>query len=313
MLGSVPDAEDALQDALLRAWRGLPALRGPQLAAQLALPDRDERLPERRSSGGPPRLLPMRLRAGLRSVGHRRGAARRADLDRARTRTTELGVGRRLCRACCALRAAREPRARVHRRTAAAPGAAARDADHARGARLLGARGGRVARHERRSRQQLAAARAQGDRRADCPSRASRRRCARSASTEHPRARAALHGRDGAGRRRRRRRDADRGRDVVDAAVRELVQRPRRHHRVPARARAQGSELAPRGDARQRPGGGRLLHAERGRHALRAARDRRADASRRPHRRRHGVRDSRRLPALRPAGVAAAACRREAP
>src|ERR1700759_4964804 len=28
MLGSVHDAEDALQDALLRAWRGLPAFEG---------------------------------------------------------------------------------------------------------------------------------------------------------------------------------------------------------------------------------------------------------------------------------------------
>src|SRR5918992_4732495 len=28
MLGSVPDAEDALQDALLRAWQGLPRFEG---------------------------------------------------------------------------------------------------------------------------------------------------------------------------------------------------------------------------------------------------------------------------------------------
>src|SRR6266511_5940149 len=28
MLGSVPDAEDALQEALLRAWRGLPGFEG---------------------------------------------------------------------------------------------------------------------------------------------------------------------------------------------------------------------------------------------------------------------------------------------
>jgi RNA polymerase sigma-70 factor (ECF subfamily) len=28
MLGSIPDAEDALQEALLRAWRGLPGFEG---------------------------------------------------------------------------------------------------------------------------------------------------------------------------------------------------------------------------------------------------------------------------------------------
>ena len=44
MLGSLHDAEDALQDALLRSWRGLPASRGAARCA-LALPDRDEQLP----------------------------------------------------------------------------------------------------------------------------------------------------------------------------------------------------------------------------------------------------------------------------
>src|ERR671910_939259 len=74
MLGSVPDAEDALQEALLRAWRGLPRFEGRSslrswlysIAMNVCL-----RMIERRPKRvlpvdyGPPRHLPARQRAVL--------------------------------------------------------------------------------------------------------------------------------------------------------------------------------------------------------------------------------------------------------
>ena len=44
MLGSLQDAEDALQETLLRAWRGLAGFDGRQAAPAVALHDRDERV-----------------------------------------------------------------------------------------------------------------------------------------------------------------------------------------------------------------------------------------------------------------------------
>ena len=45
MLGSIQDAEDALQEAIARRVARAGWLRGPQLAAGLALPDRHKRMP----------------------------------------------------------------------------------------------------------------------------------------------------------------------------------------------------------------------------------------------------------------------------
>ena len=80
------------------------------------------------------------------------------------------------------LRAARERRAGVHRRAPAPAGQPARGADPARGARLLRQGGRRDARHDAGVGEQRPAARPRRPSTSGCPSRASRRRCARSAT-----------------------------------------------------------------------------------------------------------------------------------
>ena len=57
MLGSAQDAEDALQETMLAAWQGLRGFEDTRLAAHLALPDRDQSLPQRVARGRPSRSI----------------------------------------------------------------------------------------------------------------------------------------------------------------------------------------------------------------------------------------------------------------
>ena len=163
MLGSLHDAEDALQDTFLRAWRALPGFGGRsslrtwlyRIATNACL-DAIARRPKRvlPIDYGPPTASQLEPGAPLvESVWVEPYPDRDA---------RPLG---RLRLAGRSLRAARGSGARLHRGVAAPACDTARGTGSARGARLLGARGIGAARDDRRVGEQRPATRPQDSRR----------------------------------------------------------------------------------------------------------------------------------------------------
>ena len=224
MLGSLHDAEDALQDALLRAWRALDRFEGRSslrswlysIATNTCL-DSIERRPKR--------VLPIDF--GPRDRPQRRPgrADRRVRLDRALPRRRARARGRPdLPRR--SLRAARgvelafiaalqhlPPNQRAVLILREVLGFSARETADALETTVASVNSA------------LQRARASLDER--CPTAASRRRCARSATTRSRELVERYLDAWDRRRRRGRRRDAQRGRRVLDAAASQLVRRPR--------------------------------------------------------------------------------------
>ena len=278
MLGSVQDAEDALQEALLRGVAGPARLRRPQLPALVALPHRHQRLP-RRHRRGAGAGAPGGARAGARP------RARRRRLPVAESAFIEpfpddaLGVPDGLA----------SPEARYERRESVELAfVAAMQHLPARQRAVLILRDV-LAFSAKETSEALGTTVASANSALQRARAATRRRAARPQPAGRPagpgrrrRARPgrALHRGPAARRRGRRRGPPDRGRDLVDAARAHLVLGGRRCAGFLSGPAPVGA-LASRPDARERPARGGLLCLGRDDGRLRRLGARRAHPARR--------------------------------
>ena len=156
MLGSAFEADDAVQETLVRAWRGFDGFEG-RSALRSWLYRIASNVCFDMLKGRQRRAMPIDVEAMGSASGHGRAADRREQLgrpdprsaravDRSRSRgnRSRPGIG-----AAC-----------VRDRVAASPAPPARGADPPRSPEVARERSGRVARHDGRVRQQRAAARA---------------------------------------------------------------------------------------------------------------------------------------------------------
>ena len=139
ILGSTQDAEDALQETMLAALAGPAPLRGAFLGPHLALPDRDEPLPERAALGQPP---PEDRDTPSRGGTAEADQAGRGHLARAVPGRPARGARRPCARPRGPVRDAGVHLAGVRDRTPVAAAAPARRAHPPRCAGLPGPRGG---------------------------------------------------------------------------------------------------------------------------------------------------------------------------